>query len=204
MWIAIGIGGGVLVVLVIFLIAGYNSASKKKLRVDNAFSQIKIQYKRRADLVPYLADVVKGYAKFETATSGVFAQANDAVTPQGLADAEQQTNRALKSLFAAAQDNPAVRSNANFLQLQTELTNLEKAISVSRGFYNDAVMMYNRTVQMFPTNIAAKIFRFKPAEFLDQSAADASGYMKGAKCPSCGAVSDSPICPHCGTRIPLI
>lgn len=205
MWIGISVAAGVLAVLVIILIASYNSAAKKKLRVENAFSQIKIQYKKRADLVPYLADVVKSYAKYEGTTfkSSAVGDGVPPDSPKVLSETEFHTNRALKDIFLLAQKNPEVKTNANFLQLQNELVNLEKAIAVSRGFYNDAVMMYNRTVKTFPVNIFAKMFGFKAAEFIDQSV-ESESVIKGAKCPACGAVSNSPLCPHCGTRIPLI
>ena len=141
----------------IFTIITYVGLQKKRLRVENAFSQIKIQSGRKADLVPYLADVAKSSTE-----------------------------------------------SANYLQLQNELATLEKAISVSRGFYNDAVMIYNRAIQTFPKNIVAKIFKFKKAEFFNPDEAVAPSIVKGRKCPSCGAVSTSDFCGHCGTRIPLM
>ena len=198
MWIAIGISAGVAIALLIAAIASYNSASKKKLRVDNAFSQLKIQYRRRADLIPLLADVVKSYVKNG---GGVFSSAYSGRldTLQEISDSE----RALKGLFAAA-NKAEIKSDANYLQLQNELVKLEKAIAVSRGFYNDSVMIYNRTVHTFPINIFAKMFGFKPAEFLDSTGYEAPSALSGAKCPSCGAVATSEICSHCGTRIPLL
>lgn len=179
----------------------YNRISKKKLRVENAFSQIKIQCKKRSDLVPYLADVVKGSAKKEYEN---IQSAADINTAQGLANADRNASSALNNLVREANTNPNIKANVNFLQLQTELVNLEKAISVSRGFYNDAVMMYNRAIRTFPASIVAKIFKFKKAEFFDPSDIETQSVVKGRKCPSCGAVSDSSFCPHCGTRIPLM
>jgi len=185
----------------LLMIIMYNRISKKKLRVENAFSQIKIQCKKRADLVPYLADVVKGSADHNMSVS---ANAGGTDTLQGLLNTENQTDRALKNLISEGNKNPNIKANVNFLQLQTELVNLEKAISVSRGFYNDAVMMYNRTIRTFPANIYAKIFRFKKEEFFDPSDTPNMSVVQGKKCPSCGAVATSSVCSHCGARIPLM
>lgn len=197
------IGLGVLAVLLFFVIFAYNKISKNKLRVDNAFSQIRIQRKKQAALAPYLADVVKKYAEFGKDTLiGAERAATKSNIPKNLAGEDFYTSSDIKRLFMQASGNPNIKADANFLQLQNELTNLEKAIAVSRGFYNDAVMIYNRSVHTFPVNIVAKIFKFKPAEFLEPS--DEETIIKGQKCPSCGAVSDSAICLHCGTRIPLI
>ena len=192
---------GVVVVLLLLIILSYNSTAKKRLRVDNAFSQIQIQCKRKINLIPYLVDVVKEYAKnVDLKLESVYATN----TPKDLSDADVKVSREMKSLLSVAQRNPSLKKDANFLQLQNELATLEKAIAVSCGFYNDAVMIYNRTVKKFPNNIIAKMFRLRPADFLDISTVDAGSMMKGTKCPNCGAASSSAICPHCGTRIPLM
>ena len=192
---------GVVVVLLLLLILTYNSAAKKRLRVENAFSQIKIQCKRKINLVPYLVDIVKEYAKNVDLKVG-----NTYITdtPKDLADADIKISQEMKSLLSVVNRNPALKKDANFLQLQSELASLEKAIAISCGFYNDAVMIYNRTVKKFPINIIAKMFRLKPADFLDLATVNTDSMMKGMKCPSCGAASNSSICPHCGTRIPLM
>ena len=202
--LALYISLGVLAVLLVITAIIYNAIQKKKLRVENAFSQIKIQCRRRADLVPNFADIVKGIARQEdNALLKLRESVGDAITPQSLAYAEGDTRRIIGGLLAEADSSSSIKASVVFIQLQNELSNIEKTVSISRGFYNDAVMMYNRTISAFPINIFAKLFKFKKAEFYDPSNSD-THYMRGSRCPSCGAVSSSSICNHCGTRIPLI
>jgi len=165
---------GIPVLLVLWAIFAYNGFVRKKLSVDNNFSQIKIQCKKRFDLVPNLVETVKGYAKHEKDTleravaarqAGVSAQ-----TPHDLSAANGQLSGVLGKLFALSEAYPDLKANSNFLNLQGELVNLEKAIAVSRQIYNDSVMVYNREIMIFPNNIFAGLFRFEKAEFFEAAA----------------------------------
>jgi LemA protein len=164
----------VLVVIVLFamvLIVFYNGFVKKKLKVENNFSQIKIQCKKRFDLVPNLVETVKGYATHEKETLERVAVARTAGTTaqsvRELANANSQLTQTLNKLFALGEQYPDLKANANFAMLQNELVDIEKTIAVSRGFYNDSVMVYNTAVKTFPGNVFASMFKFKEAEFFD-------------------------------------
>lgn len=167
LWIIIG----VIVLLALFVWATYNSLITLRVRVDEAWSDITVQLKRRLDLIPNLVESVKGYAKHE---SGVFtavteARAN-ALNAQGVkqtAVAENQFEGALKSLFAVAEAYPDLKANQNFLQLQDELVDTEDKIQASRRFYNGGVRDLNTKIQTFPANAVAGIFSFKSREFFE-------------------------------------
>ena len=167
LWITLGIVGFLLLVSIFV----YNGLVGKKLKVENNFSQIKIQCKKRFDLIPNLVESVKGYAKHEKETLEKVISARNlgasANTAQELAKANNQLTQTLGRLFALGESYPDLKASTNFKQLQDELVNVEKAIAVSRGFYNDTVMIYNRAVKIFPSSIFAALFRFKKAEFFD-------------------------------------
>jgi len=169
LWLYILIG--VIVLLLIWAISVYNSFVGKRLKVENNFSQIKIQCKKRFDLVPNLVETVKGYAAHEKETlQNVIAARNlgvSANTAQELANANNQLSQTLGKLFALSEAYPDLKANVSFIQLQNELIGIEKAIASARSFYNDTVMMYNRAIRIFPNNIIAARFRFKPADFFD-------------------------------------
>ena len=169
--LAIWIILAVVVVIGIFLWATYNSLVTLRVRVDEAWSDINVQLKRRLDLIPNLVETVKGYAKHE---SGVFeavteARANviNANGPKDTAAAENQFEGALKSLFAVAEAYPDLKANQNFVELQRELVDTEDKIQASRRFYNSGVTGLNTKVQTFPANIVAAMFSFKNREFFD-------------------------------------
>lgn len=166
-WIILGI----VVVLGLFLWITYNGLVKLKLRVDEAWSDITIQLKRRLDLIPNLVNSVKGYAAHE---SGVFEKVTEAranaLNAQGVketAAAENQFEDALKSLFAVAENYPQLRANENFLQLQQELVDTEDKIQAARRFYNGGVRDLNTKIQIFPNNIFAGMLGFKQREFFE-------------------------------------
>jgi LemA protein len=167
LWIVLGI----VVVLGIFLWATYNGLVTLKIRVDEAWSDITVQLKRRLDLIPNLVNSVKGYAAHE---SGVFtavteARAN-ALNAQGVketAAAENQFEGALKSLFAVAEAYPDLKANENFLQLQQELVDTEDKIQASRRFYNGGVRDLNTKIQVFPNNMFAGMLGFTQREFFE-------------------------------------
>lgn len=166
-WIIVGI----VVVLALFLWVTYNGLVKLKMRVDEAWSDITIQLKRRLDLIPNLVNSIKGYAAHE---SGVFEKVTEAranaLNAQGVketAAAENQFEGALKSLFAVAEAYPDLKANQNFLQLQQELVDTEDKIQASRRFYNSGVRDLNTKIQVFPNNIFAGMLGFKQREFFE-------------------------------------
>src|SRR6476620_9386708 len=157
----------VIVVLVVgFFWFGYNSLVKKRNQVDNAWSQIDVQLKRRHDLIPNLVETVKGYAAHEKGTFEAVTQARaNAVAagqqgPEQQAQAENVLTGALRQLFAVAEAYPDLKANQNFLQLQEELTSTEDRIAYARQFYNDEVQNYNTKIQTFPRNLIAGMFNF--------------------------------------------
>lgn len=167
LWIVIGI----VVVLALFLWMTYNGLVTLKVRVDEAWSDITVQLKRRLDLIPNLVNSVKGYAAHE---SGVFEKVTEAranaLNAKGVketAAAENEFEGALKSLFAVAEAYPDLKANQNFLQLQQELVDTEDKIQASRRFYNSGVRDLNTKIQIFPNNIFAGMLGFKQREFFE-------------------------------------
>ena len=162
--------GGVIVLVLLFLWATYNGLVKTNVRVEEAWSDITVQLKRRLDLIPNLVESVKGYAKHEAETlEKVVAQRADAIggSVKETADTENMLSGALKSLFAVAESYPDLKANQNFLQLQDELVDTEDKIQASRRFYNGSVRELNTKVQVFPTNIFAGMLGFKKREFFE-------------------------------------
>ena len=170
----------VIVVIVVVVLAffwfGYNSLVRNRNRVDNAWSQIDVQLKRRHDLIPNLVETVKGYAAHERGTfesvTNARANAINAQGPQQTAQAENMLTGALKSLFAVAEAYPDLKANQNFLQLQEELTATEDKVAYARQFYNDSVLTYNTRIQQFPTVLLAGMFHFEKRDFFDAEPGD--------------------------------
>lgn len=163
----IGIVAIVIVLLIIYL---YNSLIKLRLRVNNAWSQIDVQLKRRYDLIPNLVEAVKGYMKHEKSVLENVTKARAALVSGSMNDkakASNQITEALKSIFAVAESYPQLKANENFIQLQEELSGTESKIAYARQFYNDSVMSYNEALQVFPKNIFAKLFNFQQKEFFE-------------------------------------
>ena len=163
--------GALLLFVVVFLISTYNGLVTLKNRVEEAWSDITVQLKRRADLIPNLVNSVKGYAAHE---SGVFEKVTEARTAvmdaKGVADtakAENMLEGALKNLFAVAEAYPDLKANQNFLQLQQELVDTEDKIQASRRFYNGGVRDLNTKIQTFPVNLVAGMFGFQSKEFFE-------------------------------------
>jgi LemA protein len=165
-----------IVLVVLFFWLGYNSLVKRRNRVDNAWSQIDVQLKRRHDLIPNLVETVKGYAAHERETleavTNARANAINAQTPQAQAQAENALTGALKSLFAVSEAYPDLKANQNFLNLQEELTASEDRVAYARQFYNDSVLNYNDKIQQFPTVVLAGMFNFTKREFFDAAPED--------------------------------
>lgn len=162
---------GAVVLVLLYGIGLYNSFVKLATRVEEAWSDIDVQLKRRYDLIPNLVNTVKGYAAHE---SGVFEKVTEArskaMQAGSVADhgaAENMLSGALKSLFAIAEAYPDLKANTNFLELQRELSDTENKIQASRRFYNGTVMELNTKVDMFPSNIIAKAFSFAKREFFE-------------------------------------
>jgi LemA protein len=167
LWIALGVLG----VLLIAGILVFNRLVRLRNRVDNAWSQIDVQLRRRYDLIPNLVESVKGYAAherevFERVTLAR-SQAQAAATVPDQARAEDALTTGLRRLMAVAEAYPQLRANENFLALQEELTGTESKIAFARQFYNDQVMLLNTLIQSFPSSLVARTFRYQPREFFD-------------------------------------
>jgi len=160
---------GVIVLIVLYIILAYNSLIRLRLRIENAWSQIDVQLKRRYDLIPNLIETVKGYAKhektvFENVTKARASMLKADTLPKK-AQAENMMSSALKSIFAVAENYPQLKANENFKLLQEELAGTESKIAYSRQFYNDNVMVFNTAIKTFPKNILASMFNFTDKEF---------------------------------------
>jgi LemA protein len=163
----------IVVAIIIIVIGIYNSLVSQRMQVKNAWSQIDVQIKRRYDLIPNLVEAVKGYMKYEkeVLTQVIEARAK-AVSARDKGDlkeigkAEGELSGFLVRLFALFERYPELKANQNVMMLQEELTNTENKIAFARQFYNDMVMKYNTSIQVFPKNIIAGIFGFKPFDFL--------------------------------------
>ncbi|WP_024356892.1 LemA family protein [Leucobacter chironomi] len=169
--IALLIAAGVLVLLIGYVWITYNSLVTLRVRVDEAWSDITVQLKRRADLIPSLVETVKGYAAHE---KGVFEDVTKAraetISAQGPAEAsaaENHMQQALKSIFAVAEAYPQLQASQNFLQLQSELVDTENKIQASRRFYNGGVREYNTKIQVFPNTLFARGMGFTEREFFE-------------------------------------
>jgi LemA protein len=160
---------GIVVLLLLIIIGIYNGLVTLRARIDNAWSQIDVQLKRRFDLIPNLVETVKGYAKherkvFENVTKARAAMGDAKTLPQK-AKADNMLTGTLKTLFAVAENYPQLQANQNFLQLQEELSGTESKIAYSRQFYNDSVLKLNTRIVTFPTNIIANMFRIVAREY---------------------------------------
>jgi len=168
-WIIIA----VIVVLLLIVVGIYNGLVQLKVRVDEAWSDITVQLKRRLDLIPNLVASVQGYAGHEkTVFEDVTNARANLLDAQGkgvkaTADAENQFEGTLKSLFAVSEAYPDLKANQNFLDLQAQLTDTEDKIQAARRFYNGGVRDLNTKIQSFPSNIIAGIFGFKQREFFE-------------------------------------
>lgn len=154
-----------------YILVAYNSLVRLKNQMQEAWSDIDVQLKRRHSLIPNLVETVKGYAThereaFESVTAAR-AKALGAQTPHEKAEAENMLSSTLKSIFALSENYPDLKANTNFLELQRELSDTENKIQASRRFYNGMVRDYNTATQTVPTNLIASMFGFGPAEFFE-------------------------------------
>jgi LemA protein len=166
----------VVVILVVVVIALYNGLVRSRNQVENAWSQIDVQLKRRLDLIPNLVETVKGYAAHERETLDAVIQARNSAmaapdTPPAQAQADNVVTGALRQLFALSESYPDLKANQNFLALQEELTATEGRVAYARQFYNDSVLTYDNKLESFPTVVIAKLFGFEPREYFEAEGA---------------------------------
>lgn len=161
----------VLVFLVAWIIYLYNKFIKLGQRVNNGWSQIDVQLKRRYDLIPNLVEVVRGYASHERETLQRVTDARAQISASASVKEQAEKNNiltdALKSLFAVVENYPQLKADARFKELQEELSHTENKISYARQFYNDSVMEYNTLCQSFPASILSNIFKFQLREYFE-------------------------------------
>lgn len=174
---------GVIVVIVLWAISGYNSLVNMDEGVTNKWSNVETQYQRRADLIPNLVNTVKGYAKHEQQTLEAVMQARSQATqvkidpsnctPEQLAayqKAQGDVTSALGKLLAITENYPDLKANQNFLELQSQLEGTENRITVARKDFNDAANVYNASIRRFPKNILADIFGFEKHAYFEAEA----------------------------------
>lgn len=161
----------IIVAVLLYLMSNYNSLVRLRNQVKNAWSQIDVQLKRRHDLIPNLIETVKGYMTHESETLQKITDARSKAMGAGSvgekAKAESELNGAMSQFYVVVENYPDLKANQNFLALQEELTSTENKISYARQSYNDQVLFYNNKTEMFPSNIIAGMFNFKPEEFFE-------------------------------------
>lgn len=167
-WIILGL----IVIIAFWVVAIYNGLVRLRIRVEEAWSDIDVQLKRRYDLIPNLVETVKGYAKHEKEVfENVTKARSEAMQNNGEASSQAQTENmltgALKSLFAVAEAYPDLKANENFLSLQDDLSEIEEKIQASRRFYNGNVRDFNTKIEIFPDSIVANMFNFKQKTFFE-------------------------------------
>lgn len=172
LWVGLGVLA-VALLIGIWVFSTYNSLVKLKNNVEEGFSTMDVYMKKRYDLVPNLVETVKGYAKHEKETlTAVINSRNSALSATSIKDkaqSEAQLTEAIKSLFALAESYPELKANTNFLDLQQQLTAVEQDIANSRKYYNSVVKMLNNKVEMFPSNLVAKWFKFTRKDMFEVS-----------------------------------
>jgi LemA protein len=167
----------VIAVVILFVVAQYNRLVRLNITVDEAFAQIEVQLKRRADLIPNLVETVKGYAKHEQGTFDAVvaarAKATSASTVADVAAADGAVTTALRGLLAVAEAYPDLKASSNFLSLQEELSTTENKVSFARQFYNDNVRSLNTAVKTIPTSFFAGMAKVSARQFYEvENAAD--------------------------------
>ncbi len=162
---------GIVVLAVMFFVGAYNSLVGLRNRVKNAWSQIDVQLKRRHDLIPNLVETAKGYMTHERETLSAITEARSRAMGAGTVAekgaAETQLSQALSRFLVSVEAYPDLKANQNFLSLQEELTSTENKIAFARQSYTDAVNFYNNKIEMFPSNVVAGMFNFRPETFFE-------------------------------------
>ncbi len=163
--------GGIILLIILWVILAYNSLISLRNRTKEAWSDIDVQLKRRYNLIPNLVDTVKGYASHEKEllekVTQARAQAINAQTVEEQSQAENALSSTLKSLFAVSENYPDLKASANFLELQRELRDTEDKIQAARRFYNGNVRDLNTKIETFPSSIIASVFSFKKKDFFE-------------------------------------
>ena len=161
----------ILVLLGLFFMSSYNRLVRLSNRVDEGFSTMDVYLKKRFDLIPNLVETVKGYAKHEKDTLNEVIEARNkfkaATTPEEEMAASGELNKVLGRIMMLTEAYPELKANENFLSLQADLKDVEEKISYARQFYNDTVLGYMNKVEMFPSNIIANMFGFKPMKYFE-------------------------------------
>jgi len=168
--------GGVVVLVAIIFFYFFNRFAVLGNRIDNSLSQINVQLKRRADLIPNLIETVKGFAKHEKSAIKAVTDARKAlVGAKGVVDkvkADKKLESALKTIFAIAENYPDLKANTNFLELQRELSSTEDKVAYARQYYNDSILSFNNLCKTFPGVFFAGIYGKKPREYLQIAEAE--------------------------------
>lgn len=168
--------GGLIVLIILFVWSLYNALITLKMRIDEAWSQIDVQLKRRADLIPNLVETVKGYAKHEKSIMTAVTDAHKAMLGAKSMDSKAKANEALSGalgkLLAIAENYPQLKANDGFIQLQKELSDTEDKVAYSRQYYNSSVLEFNTKIQIFPNSLLATGLGFKSKDFFGTSEAD--------------------------------
>lgn len=215
-WIVILCVIGAVIAIVAFISMIYNSLVKRRNKVKNSWAHIDAQLQRRFDLIPNLVETVKGFAEYEQSILDNVAETRaeyiNALTKTEKITVNEHLTSNLKSLYVITENYPELKSNANFLQLQSALTEIEEDISYARQFYNDAVTIYNNKLMIFPNNMIASIFNFKEellfdavkeADVAPKVSFEKKPNLKYTQCPVCGATAtnDNASCEYCGCSL---
>ena len=172
----------VVVVIIIAVIALYNSLVQARIKVDNAWSQIDVQLQWRFDLIPNFVETVKGYVAHESETFEKIAKLRtswaNAESVSEKASLDNELSNALKTIMAVSESYPDLKANQNFSELSEELRNTENKISFARQFYNDSVTIYNTKLEVFPSNMIAKMFNFKARDLFEAESDEARKNVK--------------------------
>lgn len=172
----------IILILIIAVIAMYNKLVNAKMKVDNSWSQIDVQLQRRFDLIPNLVETVKGYMAHESdvleKVTSLRSSWTNAKTVEDKASIDSSLSSTLKTIMALSENYPDLKANTNFMNLQDELSKTEDKLSYSRQFYNDTVTKYNTQLEVFPSNIAASLFGFKPEALFEVDNAEARKNVK--------------------------
>ncbi len=169
---------GIVVLLLIMMVATYNSLVRLRNQNKNAWAQIDVQLKRRYDLIPNLMETVKGYMQHERGTLEAVTNARNLAQQTASGDvgarskAESELSGALSRLLVVVENYPDLKANQNFLALQEELTSTENKIGFSRQYFNDSVLRLNNKIQMFPSSMVANMTGFKLGEFFEVTVAE--------------------------------
>lgn len=172
----------IIVLLVVLVVAIYNGLVSSRLKVKNAWSQIDVQLQRRFDLIPNLVECVKGYMEHEknvlSKVTELRSSWSNATSISEKADIDNQLSNTLKTIMAISENYPDLKASQNFSELQEELRATENKISFSRQFYNDSVTTYNTKLEVFPSNIIASMFGFKPETLFEVDNEEAKKNVK--------------------------